>query len=114
MIICEESVEAQHLVQYIFVEVGHVAMIRHGAVIVVLEVLLQSHGVMWDLQHRVQVVRQHLTKKHVGTVSRQADTQSLSLCMILHVSTNKHTSRGKQSSGTLRVRTAWILLCHGC
>lgn len=55
----------QHLGQYVFVEVGHVAMIRDRPIVIVLEVLLQSHGVMWDLQHCVQVVGQHLKKKHV-------------------------------------------------
>lgn len=54
----------QYLIQYVFVEVGHVAMIRHRPVIIILEVLLQSHGVMWDVQHRVQVVRKHLDRRH--------------------------------------------------
>lgn len=39
-------------------------MIRHRPVIIVLEVLLQSHGVVRDVQHCVQVVRKHLDKRH--------------------------------------------------
>lgn len=39
-------------------------MIRHWPVIVVLEMLLKGHGVEWDVQHCVQVVRKHLKNKH--------------------------------------------------
>ena len=49
-----------YLIQDVFVEVWHVSLIGHGPIIVILEVLLQSHGVMWDVQHRVQVVGEHL------------------------------------------------------
>lgn len=35
-------------------------MTGHGAIIVIPEVLLQGHGVMGDVQDRVQVVGQHL------------------------------------------------------
>ena len=54
----------QYLIQYVFVEVGHVAVIRHWTVIVVLEVLLQGDWIMRDVQHSVQVVRKHLRRKH--------------------------------------------------
>lgn len=40
-------------------------MIRHRPVIIVLEVLLQGHGVMWDVQHCVQVVGKYLKKTQV-------------------------------------------------
>ncbi len=52
----------QYLIQYIFVEVGHVAMIRHRSIVIILEVLLQGHRVVWDVQHCVQVVGKHLKK----------------------------------------------------
>lgn len=114
--------QSQHLSQYIFVEVGHVAMIRHRPIIVILEVLLQSHGVMWDLQHCVQVVGQHLRKKHTDihmytdTVNKQCvwwhfRTQRSAHSVFVHVSPHKHkhthTSRDKQSSGTKHARTAF-------
>lgn len=54
------SPQAPHLVQDVLVEVGHVTLTGHGAVIVIPEVLLQGHGVMGDMQDRVQVVGQHL------------------------------------------------------
>lgn len=49
-----------YLVQYVFVEVRHVAMIGHWPLVIILEVLLQSHGIMWNVQHRVKVVGEHL------------------------------------------------------
>lgn len=49
-----------YLVQDVFVEVRHVAMIGHWPLIIILEVLLQSNGVMWNVQHRVEVVGEHL------------------------------------------------------
>lgn len=49
-----------HLVQDVLVEVGHVALAGHGAIIIISEVLLQGHRVMGDMQDRVQVVGQHL------------------------------------------------------
>lgn len=58
-----------YLVQYVFVEVWHVPMIGHWALVVVLEVLLQGHGVMWNVQHCVEVVGEHLSEtrhRHTG------------------------------------------------
>lgn len=52
--------DAAHLVQDVFVEVGHVALAGHRPVVVITEMLLQRHGVVGDAQHRVQVVGQHL------------------------------------------------------
>lgn len=49
-----------HLVQDVLVEVGHVSLAGHGAIIIISEVFLQSHGVMGDVQDRVQVMGQHL------------------------------------------------------
>lgn len=37
-------------------------MIGYWPVVIVLEVLLQGHGVMWNVQHRVQVVGKDLKK----------------------------------------------------
>lgn len=54
------SPQAPHLVQDVLVEVGHVTLTGHRAIIVIPEVLLQGHGVMGDVQDRVQVVGQHL------------------------------------------------------
>lgn len=42
------------------VQIGHVALRRHGSLVVVLEMFLQLRALMWNLQHRVQVVRQDL------------------------------------------------------
>lgn len=57
------SPQAPHLVQDVLVEVGHVTLTGHRAVIVIPEVLLQGHGVMGDVQDRVQVVGQHLGQR---------------------------------------------------
>lgn len=51
------------LVQDEPVEVRHVSLIGDGTFIVIFEVLLQSHGVVWDPQDGAQVVRQHLESK---------------------------------------------------
>lgn len=39
-------------------------MVRHWPIIIILEVLLQCHRVVWDVQHCVQVVGKHLKKQH--------------------------------------------------
>lgn len=49
-----------HLVQDVLVEVGHVALAGHRAIVIISEVLFQSHGIMGDVQDCVQVVGQHL------------------------------------------------------
>lgn len=51
-----------HLVQDVFVEVRHVTLTGHRAVIVVPEMVLQSHRVVRDAQNRAQVVGQHLER----------------------------------------------------
>lgn len=55
---------SRYLIQYIFAEIGHVAVIRHWTIIIILEMLLQSNWIMWDVQHCVQIVREHLRKKY--------------------------------------------------
>lgn len=52
-----------HLIQDVFVEVWHVTMIGYWPVVIVLKVFLQGYGVMWNVQHRVQVVRKDLGRK---------------------------------------------------
>ena len=52
-----------HLVQNVGVEVGHVALLGDGPVVVVPEMFLQCHGVVGEVQHRVQVVGQNLGDK---------------------------------------------------
>lgn len=52
----------RYLVQDELVQVGHVALVGDGALVVVLEVLLQGHGVVRDVHHRTQVVGQHLQR----------------------------------------------------
>lgn len=42
-------------------------MIRYWPVVIVLKVFLQGHGVMWNVQHCVQVVRKDLEKKKNAT-----------------------------------------------
>lgn len=56
----EVGTRGTDLVQDVLVEVGHVALAGHRAVIVITEVLLEGHRVMGYVQHRVQIVRQHL------------------------------------------------------
>lgn len=52
-----------YLVQDVLVEVGHVPLAGHGTIVIISEVLLQSHRVMGDVQDRVQVMGQHLRQK---------------------------------------------------
>lgn len=49
-----------YLIQDEGVQVRHVALVGDGTLVVIFKVLLQRHGVMWDLHHRAQVVGQHL------------------------------------------------------
>lgn len=51
-----------YLIQDEGVEVRHVALVGDGALVIVLEVLLQGHGVVGDPHHSAQVVRQHLAR----------------------------------------------------
>jgi hypothetical protein len=50
-----------HLVQYESIEVGHVALVGHRALIIILKVLLQGDWVMGYLHHSAQVMREHLS-----------------------------------------------------
>lgn len=52
-----------HLVQDVLVEVGHVSLAGHGPIVIISEVLLQSHRVVGDVQDRVQVMGQHLRQR---------------------------------------------------
>lgn len=63
-----------HLVQDVLVEVGHVSLAGHRAVIVIPEVLLQSHRVVGDVQDRVQVVGQHLRQS--GSLPSRAPAET--------------------------------------
>ena len=49
-----------HLCQDVVVEVRHVAVVGDGAAVIVLEMLLQRHSVMGDVQNSVKVVREDL------------------------------------------------------
>lgn len=55
----------QYLIEYVFVEVGHVAMIWHRAIVIILEMFLQGNRIMWDVQDSVQVVRKHLRRRRL-------------------------------------------------
>lgn len=63
-----------HLVQDILVEVGHVSLAGHRAIVIISEVLLQGHGVMRDVQDCVQVVGQHLRQS--GSLSSWTPTKT--------------------------------------
>lgn len=83
-----------NLVQYVFVEVWHVAMIGHWPLVIILEVLLQSHGVMWNVQHRVKVVGEHLhnRQRRYKELSRQLGGGGLLVqSVFLHTSMQTHT-----------------------
>jgi hypothetical protein len=49
-----------HLVQYESIEVRHVTLVGHRALIIILKMLLQCHRVMGYLHHGAQVMREHL------------------------------------------------------
>lgn len=78
------------LIQYIFVEVGHVAMVRNRTVIIILEVLLQGNRVMWDVQNRVQVVGKDLRRKN------KYKRITLNLLMLLHSAMFPHKHKHGQ------------------
>lgn len=58
----KEVIGLSYLIQDEGVEVRHVALVGDGTLVVVLEVLLQGYGVVGDLHHCAQVVRQHLVR----------------------------------------------------
>ena len=61
--VCESVCVCVHyFIQYVFVEVWHVALVGDWSIIIVSEVVLQCPWVVWDIQHCVQVMRQHLTQ----------------------------------------------------
>lgn len=60
-----ERLEGPHLVQNVLVEVGHVPLAGHRAIVIISEVLLQGHRVVRDVQDGVQVVGQHLRQRAV-------------------------------------------------
>lgn len=88
-----------YLVQYVFVEVRHVAMIGHWALVIILEVLLQSHGVMWNVQHSVKVVGEHLhnRQRRYKELSRQLG----GFISAIRISSHEHANPHKAE----RVRT---------
>lgn len=50
-------------------------MIGYWPVVIVLKVFLQGHGVMWNVQHRVQVVREDLKKKMPQTIMSRCKSE---------------------------------------
>lgn len=78
------------LVQDVFVEVRHVALTGHRAVIVVPEVLLQSHRVVRDAQDRAQVVGQHLERSTSNAERMISPCQQFS-CLLRWRSLDKHS-----------------------
>lgn len=60
-----------HLIQDVFVEVRHITLTGNWAIIVIPEVLLQSHGVMWDTQDCAQVVRQYLKDDNMRIFTKE-------------------------------------------
>lgn len=93
----------RYLIQYVFVEVWHVAMIRHWSIIIILEVLLQSHGVMWNIQYCIQVVGKHLEKKrHRHGCCFQSHFLQRSACFFTHT--------GCQACQDSFLLLLWILL----
>ena len=52
-----------YLIQYEFVEVGHVSLAGNGSVIIIAEMLLQSRLVVRNPQYTVQVVGQNLNAR---------------------------------------------------
>lgn len=88
-----------HLVEDVLVEVGHVALTGHGAIVVIPEVLLQGHGVMGDVQDRVQIVGQHLGQSDSLLSCTQSGldqrTDSIGLSVHPHPALAKFSSGGR-------------------
>ena len=61
---------SSHLVQYEPVEVGHVALVGQKPFVIVFKMFFEGHGVVRDLHHCAQVVRQYL-KNHNMTIRWQ-------------------------------------------
>lgn len=60
---------SRYLVQYELVQVGHVPLTGHGAVIIIAEVSLEGRRIVRDPQNAVKVMRQNLcTHTHTNTV----------------------------------------------
>lgn len=51
------------LIQDELVEVRHVPLIGNRTLVIVLKMFLQRHRVVWDPQHRTQVMRKHLKQE---------------------------------------------------
>lgn len=100
-----------YLIQYVFVEVWHVAMIRHRSIIIILEVLLQSHGVMWNIQYCIQVVGKHLEKKrHRHGCCFQSQFLQSSACFFTHSVTHRLPSMsGQLPAASLDSSPLWRL-----
>lgn len=92
-----------HLVEDVLVEVGHVTLTGHGAIVVIPEVLLQGHGVMGDVQDRVQVVGQHLGQRDslLSCTQSGLDQRTDSIGLSVH----PHPALTKFSSGTIHSDT---------
>lgn len=52
-------------------EVRHITLTGNWAIIVIPEVLLQSHGVMWNTQDCAQVVRQYLKDHNMRIFNKE-------------------------------------------
>lgn len=57
-----EQLSFSHLIEYVFVEVRHVPLTGHWAIIIISEMFLKGNRVMWDTQDCAQVVGQDLKK----------------------------------------------------
>lgn len=55
-----------HLIEDVFVEIRHITLTGNWTIVIIPEVLLQSHRVMWDTQDCAQVVRQYLKNHKVN------------------------------------------------
>lgn len=89
-----------YLIQDVFIEVWHVAMIGYWTVVVILKVFLQGHGVMGNVQHCVQVVRKDLKKKKKKNATKHNVTFQVRVGFtdIAQAHTGKHTPPASQNS----------------
>lgn len=85
------ELHVNHLVQDVFVEVRHVALTGHWAIIVIPEVLLQSHRIVRNAQDRAQVVGQDLERSTSLMLSWWFHPVSTFSCLFRWRSLDKHS-----------------------
>lgn len=76
-------------------------MIGHWSLVIILEVLLQSYGVVWNVQHRVEVVGEHLSRRQHRHTQITDSLRGLLLQSVFLHTANTHTHTPTSMSGQL-------------